>query len=78
MSKLKEWFVAKYLQIEAQAVKAIDTTNFYGNLFTERQKLYIISTFMALMAMAGAYGAVQLIGLVYIMHKLTPEDKNES
>lgn len=78
MSKLTEWFAAKYLQIEAQAVKAIETTSFYGNLFTERQKLYIIATFMALMAMAGAYGAVQFIGLIYIMHKLTPEDKDES
>jgi hypothetical protein len=33
---------------------------------------------MALMAMAGAYGAVQFIGLIYIMSKLTPEDKDES
>jgi hypothetical protein len=78
MSKLKEWFVAKYLEIEAQAIKSIDTANFYGNLFTERQKLYIIATFMALMAMAGAHGAVQFIGLIYIMNKLTPEDKDES
>lgn len=78
MSKINEWFAAKYLQIEAQAVKAIETTNFYGNLFTARQKLYIICTFMALMAMAGAYGAVQFIGLIYIMSKLTPEDKDES
>ena len=78
MSKLKEWFVSKYLQIETQAIKAIETTSFYGNLFTERQKLYIIATFMALMAMAGAHGAVQFIGLIYIMNKLTPEDKDES
>lgn len=78
MSKLKQWFTEKYYQIETQAVKAIETTNFYGNLFTNRQKLYILCTFMALMAMAGAYGAVQFIGLVYIMSKLTPEDKDES
>ena len=78
MSKLSEWFAAKYLQIEAQALKAIETTSFYGNLFTDRQKFYILATFMALMAMAGAYGAVQFIGLIYIMSKLTPEDRDES
>ncbi len=78
MSKLSEWFAAKYLQIEAQAIKSIDTANFYSNLFTERQKFYMIATFMALMAMTGAYGAVQFIGLIYIMNKLTPEDKDES
>ena len=78
MSKLKKWFDAKYLQIEAQAIKAIDTANFYGDLFTERQKFYMLATFMALLAMTGAYGAVQFIGLIYIMSKLTPEDKDES
>ena len=78
MSKLKEWFAAKYLQIEAQAIKAIDTANFYSNLFTERQKFYMLATFMAFLAMTGAYGAVQFIGLIYIMSKLTPEDKDES
>ena len=78
MSKFKQWLDTKIVKIEDQAIKAIDTANFYSNLFTERQKFYIIATFMALMAMAGAYGAVQFIGLVYIMHKLTPEDKNES
>lgn len=78
MSKLKEWFAAKYLQIEAQAIKSIDTANFYSTLFTERQKFYMIVTFMALLAMTGAYGAVQFIGFVYIMSKLTPEDKDES
>lgn len=78
MSKLKQWFADKYYQIETQAAKAIETTNFYGNLFTNRQKLYILYTFMALMAMSGAYGAVQFIGLVYIMSKLTPEDEDES
>jgi hypothetical protein len=78
MSKLKEWFVAKYLEIEAQAIKSIDTANFYSDLFTERQKFYMIVTFMALLATTGAYGAVQFIGLVYIMSKLTPEDKDES
>lgn len=78
MSKLKEWFAAKYLQIEAQAIKSIDTANFYSTLFTERQKFYMVATFMALLAMTGAYGAVQFIGFVYIMSKLTPEDKDES
>ena len=78
MSKLSEWFDAKYQKIEAQALKAIDTANFYGDLFTERQKFYMLATFMALLAMTGAYGAVQFIGLVYIMSKMTPEDKDES
>jgi len=78
MSKLKEWFATKYLQIESQTIKAIDTANFYGDLFTERQKFYMLATFMALLAMTGAYGAVQFIGLIYIMSKLTPEDKDES
>jgi uncharacterized membrane protein YhdT len=78
MSKLKDWVVTKYLNFEAQAVQAIETANFYGNLFTERQKFYIAATFMALFAMAGVYGAVHFIGLVYIMGKLTPEDKDEN
>ena len=77
MSKFKAWLVDKYLQLENQAVQAINTANFYGNLFTERQKFYIIACFMALMLMAGAYNAVQFIGLVYIMSKMTPEDKDE-
>jgi hypothetical protein len=78
MSKLSEWFAAKYLQIEAQAIKSIDTANFYSDLFTERQKFYMIATVMALFAMTGAYGAVQFIGFIYIMSKLTPEDENEN
>ena len=77
MSKFKAWVVDKYLQLEQQAVEAITTANFYGNLFTERQKFYIVTFFMALMALAGAYGAVQFIGLVYIMSKMTPEDKDD-
>jgi hypothetical protein len=75
MSKLKDWVVTKYLNFEAQAVQAIETANFYGNLFTERQKFYIAVTFMVLMAVSGLYGAVQFIGLVYIMSKMTPDDK---
>jgi hypothetical protein len=75
MSKLKDWVVTKYLNFETQAVKAMETADFYGNLFTERQKFYIAVFFMAIMLMAGVYGAVHFIGLVYIMSKLTPEDK---
>jgi len=75
MSRLKQWIVTKYLNLEEQAVRAIETADFYGNLFTERQKFYIAAAFMALFAMAGLYGAVQFIGLVYIMGKLTPDDK---
>lgn len=77
MSKFNEWIATKYQQIESQAVKAIETTNFYGNLFTSRQKLYILFTFMGMMFIAGAHGAVQFVGLIYIMSKLTPEDKND-
>jgi len=77
MSKFKAWLVDKYLQLENQAVQAINTANFYGNLFTERQKFYIIAFFMALMLMAGAPNAVQFIGLVYIMSKMTPEGEDE-
>jgi hypothetical protein len=75
MSKLKDWIVTKYLNFETQAVRAMETADFYGNLFTERQKFYIAVTFMLLMALSGMYGAVQFIGLVYIMSKLTPDDK---
>lgn len=75
MSRLKNWLVTKYLQFETQAVKAMNTADFYGNLFTERQKFYLAVFFMLLMLMAGVYGAVQFIGLVYIMSKLTPDDK---
>jgi len=78
MSKLKAWLTDKYLQLEQQAVEAINTANFYGNLFTARQKFNIVVFFMALMVLSGAYGAVQFIGLVYIMSKMTPEDKDES
>jgi hypothetical protein len=75
MSRLKNWIVTKYLNFETQAVKAIETADFYGNLFTERQKFYIAVALMLLMLMAGLFGAVQFIGLVYIMSKLTPDDK---
>jgi hypothetical protein len=77
MSKLKQWLAAKYLQLEQQAVDAIGTANFYGNLFTDRQKFNIVVFFMALLAMSGGHGAVQFIALVYIMSKMTPEDKDE-
>lgn len=78
MSKLKTWFVDKYLQLEQQAVDAINTANFYGNLFTDRQKFNIVVFFMGLFAICGLHGAVQFIALVYIMNKMTPEDKDEN
>lgn len=78
MSKFKQWLDTKIVKIEDQAIKAIDTANFYSNLFTERQRFYMLVTIMALFAMIGAYGALQFIGLVYIMNKLTPEDKDEN
>ena len=77
MSKLKTWFVDKYLKLEEQAVEAIGTANFYGNLFTQRQKFYIIVFFMGLFAISGLQGAVQFVALVYIMNKMTPEDPND-
>ena len=78
MSKLKAWFVAKYLQLEQQAVEAITTANFYGNLFTQRQKFNIVVFFMFLLTLAGAQSAVQLIAFVYIMSKMTPDDSSDS
>ena len=75
MSRLKNWIVTKCLNFETQAVKAMETADFYGNLFTERQKFYIAVFFMLIMLMAGVNGGVHFIGLVYIMSKLTPDDK---
>jgi hypothetical protein len=63
------------LNFETQAVKAMETADFYGNLFTERQKFYIAVFFMAIMLMAGVHGGVHFISLVYIMSKLTLDDK---
>ena len=75
MSKFKEWLVTKYLNFETQAVTAMETADFYGNLFTERQKFYIAVVLMIFMAVSGFHGAVQFIAFVYIMSKLTSEDK---
>ena len=77
MSKFKAWLAAKYLQLEQQAVDAITTANFYGNLFTERQKFNIVVFFMGLFAISGLQGAVQFIALVYIMNKMTPDDPTD-
>jgi len=77
MSKLKAWLVTTYLKFEEQAVRAIQTADFYGNLFTERQKFYIAVAFMAMMLISGFPSAVQFIGLVYIMNKMTPHDGNK-
>ena len=77
MSKLKNWLVTKYLEIEERAVVAITKANFYGNLFTERQKFYFVVFFMALLAFAGAHNAVHFVALVYIMSRMTPNDPDE-
>jgi len=77
MSKLKAWLVTTYLKFEEQAVRAMQTADFYGNLFTERQKFYIAVAFMAMMLISGFPSAVQFIGLVYIMNKMTPDDGNK-
>jgi hypothetical protein len=77
MSRLKTWLVNKYLQLEQQAVEAIGTANFYGNLFTQRQKFHIVVFFMALFAFSGLQGAVHFVALVYIMSKMTPPDNDD-
>ena len=77
MSKFKAWLVDKYLKLEQQAVDAIGTANFYGNLFTDRQKFNIVVFFMGLFAVSGLQGAVQFIALVYIMNKMTPDDPTD-
>jgi len=77
MSKLKTWLVDKYLKLEEQAIKAIGTANFYGNLFTPRQKFHITVCFMGLFAIAGLNGVVQFIALIYIMSKMTPPDEED-
>jgi hypothetical protein len=63
--------------IQAQALKAIETTNFYGNLLTSRQKFYIIAAIMVLLAMTKTMAGVELLGFLYIMDKLTPDEDSK-
>lgn len=74
MSKFKNWVIQTWLALEERSVKAIDSAHFYSELFTERQKFYMVVTLMAILALVGARGAVEFIGFVYIMNKFTPDE----
>ena len=74
MSKFTGWVTKKWSELENRSLKAIDSAHFYSALFTERQKFYMLVTFMAILAMVGARGAVEFIGFVYIMNKFTPDE----
>jgi hypothetical protein len=70
----KSKIIAISERIQAQAMKAIESTNFYGNLLTSRQKFYIIASIMVIFAMINSIAGVQLLGFLYIMNKLTPDE----
>lgn len=74
MSKFTSWVAKKYEALEERSIKAIDSAHFYSELFTERQKFYMVVTLMAILALVGAKGAVEFIGFVYIMNKFTPDE----
>lgn len=74
MSKFKNWVIQTWLALEERSIKAIDSAHFYSELFTERQKFYMVVTLMAILALVGARGAVEFIGFVYIMNKFTPDE----
>lgn len=77
----REMFKSKIIaiseRIQAQAMRAIESTNFYGNLLTSRQKFYIIASIMVLFAMINSIAGVQLLGFLYIMNKLTPDEDSK-
>lgn len=74
---LKSKIIAISERIQTQALKAIETTNFYGNLLTSRQKFYIIASIMVLFAMTKTMAGVELLGFLYIMNKLTPDEDSK-
>jgi hypothetical protein len=74
---LKSKIIAISERIQTQALKAIETTNFYGNLLTSRQKFYIIAAIMVLFAMTKTMAGVELLGFLYIMNKLTPDEDSK-
>jgi hypothetical protein len=74
---LKSKIIAIGERIQSQALKAIESTNFYGNLLTSRQKFYIIASIMVLFAMINSIAGVQLLGFLYIMNKLTPDEDSK-
>jgi hypothetical protein len=73
----KSKIIAISERIQAQAMRAIESTNFYGNLLTSRQKFYIIASIMVLFAMINSIAGVQLLGFLYIMNKLTPDEDSK-
>lgn len=73
----KAKLIALWEKIQAQALKAIETTDFYGSLLTDRQKFYIIATFMVIFAMTKSMAGVELLGFLYIMNKLTPDEDSK-
>jgi len=73
----KSTMIALWEKIQSQALKAIETTNFYGNLLTDRQKFYIIAAVMVIFAMTKTMAGVELLGFLYIMNKLTPDEDSK-
>jgi hypothetical protein len=73
----KSTMIALWEKIQSQALRAIESTNFYGNLLTDRQKFYIIASIMVLFAMINSIAGVQLLGFLYIMNKLTPDEDSK-
>lgn len=69
--KLKYFVFRNFIRFRNQAVQAIQTADFYGNLLTDRQKFNIAVTSMIVFAIVGASIIVQLIGFIYLMDKLT-------
>lgn len=72
--KMKYFAFRTYIKFRNQAMQAIQTADFYGNLLTERQKFNIAITMMILFTIVGASIIVQLIGFIYLMDKLTPKE----
>jgi len=74
MSKFISWVSKKWSALEDRSLKAIDSAHFYSALFSERQKIYMVVTFMAFLAIVGARGAVEFVAFVYVMNKITPDE----
>ena len=63
----KAKLIALWERIQAQALRAIETTDFYSSLLTDRQKFYIIASIMVIFAMTKSMAGVELLGFLYIM-----------
>lgn len=72
--KLKYFVFRNFIKFRNQAVQAIQTADFYGNLLTDRQKFNIAAVSMVIFAIIGASIIVQLIGFLYLMDKLTQKE----